>query len=141
MGEGEEKEQLQKRIDHLQMNQFVHLLGFKNDVSSYIEKAKFLVLTSKYEGFPMVILEANAAGVPVISFDSPTGPRNIINHNQDGILVDYNNTDAFVSELIRFTSNTKLQETMSWNARENAKKYAINIIMNKWNDLIFKAND
>ena len=83
----------------------------------------------------------NSVGIPVISFDCPTGPRNIIHHNVDGILVEYNNIDNFVNELIRFDSDEDLQKKLSNNSKENARKYSLELIMNQWNELIFKAND
>lgn len=111
--------------------------GQSNQIAEELAKAKVLLMTSEQECFPMVILEAHAAGIPVISFDSPTGPRNIIHNNIDGILVEYNNIDSFVQTLVRFDEDIALQNLLSRNASENAKNYHIETIMNRWNDLIF----
>ncbi len=113
--------------------------GQSNDIQKEIAKSKVLLMTSEQECFPMVILEANSVGIPVISFDSPTGPRNIIHHKKDGILVDYNNCDSFVNELIAFDKDVNEQQLLSNNAKENAKKYAVAIVMNSWNELIFNS--
>lgn len=111
--------------------------GQSNQITEALTKAKVLLMTSAQECFPMVILEAHAAGIPVISFDSPTGPRNIIHNNIDGILVEYNNIDSFVQTLVHFDEDLNLQNSLAKNALENAKNYHIDAIMNRWNDLIF----
>lgn len=111
--------------------------GQSNNVFYELAKAKVLLLTSEQECFPMVILEAQSVGIPVISFDSPTGPRNIIQHNVDGILVEYNNIDSFVQALIRYDEDKTWQNELSKNAIANAKNYHIDTIMKRWNDLIF----
>lgn len=115
--------------------------GQSNTIQSEISKAKVVLMTSEQECFPLVILEANSVGIPVISFDSPTGPRNIIHHKTDGILVEYNNCDSFVKELIAFDNDVIYQKHLSKNAKENAAKYSVEVIMNKWNELIFKTYD
>lgn len=111
--------------------------GQSDSIQKQIGKAKILLMTSEQECFPMVILEANSVGVPVISFDCPTGPRNIIHHKKDGILVDYNNCDSFANELDAFASDVDFQRFLSQNAKKNAGQYAVKKIMDKWNSLIF----
>jgi glycosyltransferase involved in cell wall biosynthesis len=83
LGTGEEQTLLENRIANLNLEDKVHLLGFKENVWDYISNAKFLVLSSQYEGFPMTILEALSLGIPVISFDCESGPNEmIINQSQ-----------------------------------------------------------
>lgn len=115
--------------------------GQSNAIQSEIAKSKIVLMTSEQECFPLVILEANSVGIPVISFDSPTGPRNIIHHKTDGILVEYNNCDSFVKELIAFDNDVIYQKHLSKNAKENAATYTVEVIMNKWYELIFKTYD
>lgn len=115
--------------------------GESDQVLSEMAKARVLLMTSEQECFPMVILEANSVGTPVISFDSPTGPRNIIHHKQDGILVDYNNCGSFAAALDEYANDIHLQQLLSGNAQLNAAHYAVETIMEKWNRLIFKADD
>ena len=134
-----------KKIEQLVFdNNLQNCIVFKGQsdaIQSEIAKAKIVLMTSEQECFPLVILEANSVGIPVISFDSPTGPRNIIHHKKDGILVEYNNCDSFVKELVAFDTDTTYQKYLSKNAKENADKYAIEVIMNKWNELIFNTYD
>lgn len=134
-----------KKIEQLVLNEnlqnSVIFKGQSDAIQKEISRGKVLLMTSEQECFPMVILEANSVGIPVISFDSPTGPRNIIHHKKDGILVDYNNCDSFATELEVFASDAVLQQFLSDNARQNANNYSIEKIMDKWNDLIFNAHD
>lgn len=115
--------------------------GQSDAIQSEIAKAKVVLMTSEQECFPLVILEANSVGIPVISFDCPTGPRNIIHHKTDGILVEFNNCDSFVKELVVFDNDKIYQKQLSEKAKENADKYSIEVIMNKWNELIFNNYD
>lgn len=112
--------------------------GKTNDVYAELMNAKLLLLTSEQECFPMVILEANACGVPVISFDSPTGPRNIIHNNIDGILVESNMEDDFVNHLVNLTQNEQEIQRLSEAALLNAKDYDLQKVMNLWKSLIFE---
>ena len=132
---------LEVLVKEKKLQEQVFFKGQSNAIHQELAKAKVLLMTSAQECFPMVILEANAVGVPVISFDSPTGPRNIISNYKDGILVPYDDNDAFVKELITFDSDKILQLELSTNAKNNAKNYAIERIMQQWNELIFRAND
>lgn len=133
--------QIEQLVQELKLQDSIVFKGQSTAIQEELSKAKVLLMTSEQECFPMVILEANSVGIPVISFDSPTGPRNIIHHNTDGILVEYNNNDSFVKELIRFDSDVNLQSFLSKNAIENAKNYSLDKIMNQWDELIFMAND
>jgi glycosyltransferase involved in cell wall biosynthesis len=126
--------------------EFVNILDisgniiFKGQTSNVLEelsKSKLLLLTSAQECFPLVILEAQSVGVPVISFDSPTGPRNIINNNEDGFIVDLNNISLFASKLKEFASNSHIQDRLSENSLVNAQKYNIDTIMNIWRNKVF----
>jgi len=135
--EGAYFEQIQERVAELEIQNSFIFKGQSNAIDSELLHSKVLLLTSKQECFPMVILEAQSKGVPVISYDSPTGPRNIIHNNLDGILVEYNNSDSFVAELVRFDEDSNLQNSLSEQALRNAANYELESIMNRWNTLIF----
>lgn len=123
------------------LTQSVIFRGASDNIPSELSKAKVLLMTSEQECFPMVILEANSVGIPVISFDSPTGPRNIIGHKVNGIIVDYDNCDSFAAELEIFARDARLQEFLSGNSLQNAKNYRLDAIMQLWRKLIFEAHD
>ena len=138
LGKGEEKERLEKQIDGLQMSKFIHLLGFKNNVFSYVTNAKFLVLTSKYEGFSMVILEALFAGTPVVSFDCETGPSELLQNEYNGLLVKNQDFSALHKALERMVNDNCLYDFCKENAKASVTSYSKEKISEKWLDLINK---
>ncbi len=126
-----------KLVKSLNMSNYIIFKGQTDNVLEEVAKSKVLLLTSSQECFPMVILEAQSVGVPVISFDSPTGPRNIINNNKDGILVENDNIVMFSETLNTFALDPKMQDKLSGNSLINAKKYTIDKVMNIWREKIF----
>ncbi|UTJ05792.1 glycosyltransferase [Arcobacter roscoffensis] len=124
-------------IQQYNLQDSINLKGQSNKVLEEIKSSKALLITSSQECFPMVILEAQSVGVPVISFDCPTGPRNIINNYKDGILVEHNTIEDFVSKLIQFITNENLQNELIKNSLKNAEKYTLEKIMNLWKEKVF----
>jgi glycosyltransferase involved in cell wall biosynthesis len=124
-------------VKHLKLYNYIIFNGRSDRVLEEVSKSKVLLLTSSQECFPMVILEAQSVGTPVISFDCPTGPRNIINDNKNGILVENNNIELFAEKLNTFASDTDMQERLSKNALINAEKYSIDKIMDRWRSKVF----
>ena len=112
--------------------------GQSNTIQTQLKQAKIMLITSQQECFPMVILESNSCGVPVFSFDCPTGPRNIINNNINGVLIEHNNTKQFVEKLNTIATDNEKLNVLSNNAFENAEKYNLDTIMNLWKNNIFK---
>ena len=136
LGKGEEKERLEKQIDGLQMCKFIHLLGFKNNVFSYVTNAKFLVLTSKYEGFSMVILEALFAGTPVVSFDCETGPGELVQNEHNGLLVKNQDFKALQEANERMVDDSQLYYLCKENAKTSVSSFSNEKISKKWLDLV-----
>lgn len=136
LGEGIEKADLLKKIEDLKMNSFIHLLGFKKDASNYIQNAQFLVLSSKYEGFPMVVLEALHLGTPVISFDCETGPSEMIIHKKNGLLVENQNFAALKQAMNEMIEDVSLYQYCKANAKDSVKLFSAENIKNKWLDLV-----
>ncbi|MEC5166148.1 glycosyltransferase involved in cell wall biosynthesis [Flavobacterium sp. PL11] len=136
LGGGSEKAMLQKQIEQKQMSDFIHLLGFKNDALSHIKNAKYLVLTSKYEGFPMVILEALSAGIPVIAFDCETGPSELIQNEYNGFLVENQNFKALEQALNRFENDNQLYNLCKENSKASIAQFSNEKVARKWLDLL-----
>lgn len=115
--------------------------GQTSNVEAAFSEIKVLLMTSANECFPMVILEANSCGLPVVSFDSPTGPRNVITHTFDGLIVPLNDCAKFADELNRLVNNDSRLKKMSVSAVITANNYLIDDVMLLWKNQIFENND
>ena len=134
LGDGD-KEILQKQIAIHYLEQKVHLLGYKENPFKYISKAKFLVLCSQNEGMPNVILESLTCETPVIAFDCPSGPREIINEN-NGILVENQNWETLRLAMENMITNKILYLHCKSNARNSINTFEINAIGQQWLSLL-----
>ena len=136
LGEGEEKARLQKQIEQSQLSGFIHLLGFTQNTTIYIKNAEFLVLTSQYEGFPMVILEALHLGTPVISFDCETGPSEMILHENNGLLIENQNFEELQSAMNTMVENNLIYQTCRENTKNSIAQFSAANIQKKWLELL-----
>lgn len=132
VGDGPLKYQLLNQVKKLNLEEYVTIEGFTQDICDKYNEASIYAMTSRYEGFGLVLVEAQSCGLPTISFDCPFGPRNIINNNIDGYLINQNDKYKFIEKLSELMSNDKLREKYSINAIQNSKKYNIRTISNKW---------
>ena len=112
--------------------------AISNIEDKMIESSGF-IMTSLTECFPMVLLEAMSVGLPIISFDCPNGPKNIITHNIDGLLVPYGNILLLSKEIDCLINNISMRKQFGVNAKINVKKYNKNDIMKRWFSLFNKA--
>lgn len=106
----------------------------KDIVTKYLESSIY-VMTSRSEGFPMVLIEAMSCGLPVVAFDCPIGPRAIINNNKNGFLIEDGNYSDFISKLYLLIRNSEVRAKMGLSAKESVAKYSVEIIMKQWDDL------
>lgn len=109
-----------------------------NDIMAKYLESSICVLSSRYEGFSLVILESMACGVPVVSFDCPHGPRNIITDRKDGLLVDYLNVKALADGICCLMENELMRKEMGKKARINVQRFSKECIMEQWVDLFQK---
>lgn len=98
-------------------------------------ESSICVLSSRYEGFTLVIMEAMSCGVPCVSFDTPFGPRNIITDGEDGILVDYLNTKALADSICKVIEDENLRKRLGMNAKRNIQRFSQETIMQQWQNL------
>lgn len=103
-------------------------------IKKYLESS-ICVVSSRYEGFSMVIVEAMSCGVPCVSFDCPFGPRNIINNDEDGILVEYLNSQALADKICKLIDNKTLREQLGSKAKDNIIRFSQDLVMKKWMEL------
>lgn len=142
-GDGEEKENLQNIITELGLTKSVHINSPTKDINKELAKSDLLLLTSHYEGLPMVLLEALRCGVPLISFDCQCGPKDVINKS-NGILVKEGNIQNFALALSTIMEDENRLESLSDGAYESGKFYTPDKIMSLWetlfNNLISNEN-
>lgn len=136
-GTGDLKEQLEGKINALGLKGNVNLKGKSDEIENEYLKSSFFVMSSLYEGLPMVLLESMSCGLPVVSFDCEWGPREIIKDGYNGFLVETGDVNQLADKICQMIENHELRKTMSLNALEVAKKYDISIVMKKW-DALFK---
>ena len=112
-----------------------HLFGPTSDVKYEYLNSSIFILPSRFEGFGLVLIEAMACGVPVVSFDCENGPRSIITDGVDGFLISPFNVEAFAEKVILLMKDEDLRREMGENARRSATKYDIDIVSQQWKQL------
>ncbi len=139
-GDGQERENLQNKIDALKLKEKIILKGFvKNVKKAYLESSIY-ILTSRSEGMPMVLLEAMSCGLPVVSFDSPTGPKDIIKDGEDGFLIKFGDIEKMAERIEELISNEEKRKQFGINARKNIQRFSPEKIMNRWKNLFEEVN-
>ena len=112
-----------------------HLNSSVVDVEEEYLKSSILVQPSRTEGFGLVIIEAMACGLPVISFDCENGPRSIISHGEDGFLISPFDIDSFADSLIRLMNDFDLRKAMGLNGQKKSQRYQIDSVGEQWKQL------
>jgi glycosyltransferase involved in cell wall biosynthesis len=133
-GDGTQGVKLSTRARSLGLHNNVAFMGSTSDVEGELAKASIHVVTSRFEGFGMTIVEAFAAGVPVVSFDCPQGPREIITSGHDGILVPDGDIDAFADALLSLMGSPDEMRRLADNGKETALRYRIPEVADRWDE-------
>lgn len=118
-------------------NNIFHFQAAKNIEEKY-EESSIYAMSSRFEGFGMVLIEAMSCGLPVISFDCPHGPKDIISDGEDGFLIENGNIEKFAEKLQLLMSDFELRQKMGKAASQNSKIYNANIIVKQWDELFRK---
>ncbi len=136
-GEGEMKEMLQEQIANLHLKH-CNLCGYaKNIEQEYLESSIF-ALSSRYEGFVLVLMEAQAKGLPCVSFDCKEGPSETIDDGVNGFLVEEGNIEVFSQKLITLISDYELRCRFAKNAKKDLYRFETSAIMDCWEDVFEK---
>lgn len=131
LGDGPLKDQLQNKIESLQLVNKVHLVGKVTNVWDYLAKSDVFVVTSKYEGLPLSMLEAMASGLPIIS-SNVGGIEDVLKDNINGFLYDLNNIDILVDYISLLYCNSEIRKKMSETNFMTSKRYDIEIMSDNY---------
>jgi N-acetylgalactosamine-N,N'-diacetylbacillosaminyl-diphospho-undecaprenol 4-alpha-N-acetylgalactosaminyltransferase len=132
LGEGNERKNLHQLLSDLKLESYVELPGVFDNPFAYLSKANVFVLSSDFEGFGNVIIEAMACNCPVISTDCPSGPNEIISNNENGILVPVGDRDKLSNAIISLLRNKPYRELLANNAQKRVRDFNLDNIMLKY---------
>lgn len=135
VGEGEEREDLNQFIIDNDLSGNVELVGNTHNVAQYYEQAAIFCLSSRFEGFPMVLLETLSFGLPVVSFNCDTGPEEILK-DTGSTLVNCYDTELLAKGLIALINDADLRESISLKSKQKAMQYQSEQIMINWKLLL-----
>ena len=127
-------------IDSLQIDRNrCHLYGPTEDIKHEYLSSSLFVFSSRFEGFGMVLIEAMACGLPVVSFDCPCGPKDIVSDEEDGVLVENGNVSELADHMISLMEDDERRKSMSKNALKNVQRYKIEKTDQQWKSLFEKT--
>ncbi len=131
-GQGEWREMLQQMIDKAELQNTVCLNRPTKQIGEEYVKSDMLVMSSNYEGFPMVMIEAMACGLPVVSFDYKCGPKDIIQTDINGLLVPNGDIQALADAMMKVMEDEAYRKMLSLNARKVVDTYSEQAVMSQW---------
>lgn len=131
-GDGPDKAMLQQKVTDLGLDQAIVFEPFTPHIYEKMAAARALILTSHYEGFPRVVIEALSLGTPVISVDCNSGPKEVIKNNHNGILVPNHDVEALAQAIHTFHTDTTLYDHCASNAQASVSHLAMQEVGKQW---------
>lgn len=135
-GEGQLRESIERQRDELGLRDKVHLPGITDVPGTWVDEGEVFVLSSRYESFGNVLTEAMVAGLPIVSFDCPFGPGEIITDGVDGLLVPPEDPDALADAMLTVMQNAELRQRLGQAAQKNVRRFERSRIMCHWDELV-----
>ena len=139
LGEGPEKESLSRLAKDLVITEKVSFTGFQENPYRFMSNTDIFVLPSRYEGLPMVMLEAMACGAPIVSADCKSGPREILQDGRHGVLIPTGDVDALSTAILKLLRDKTLRERLSKTAKQRARDFAVKKIVPRYEEIIYKS--
>ena len=139
LGDGKDKEMLQKLAASKECCDQILFFPFTKKPFEIIKNAHCVTLTSKYEGFPMVLVESLSLGAPVVSLDIISGPSEIVQHQKNGLLIAERSLPLFAEALQKICFDEKLYNEMKANAKPSVAQFSMQAISEKWNQTLQHA--
>lgn len=134
-GNGELKQKLESQIRKNYLSDIIRIYPATNRIDLVYKKSKCLLFSSRFEGLPMVLIEALSYGIPSIAFSCPCGPRDVIQDNRNGVLVQDGDIIAFSKAIKKFIKDESLQEKLSRGAKDSSAFFTKKNIIKQWNHL------
>lgn len=134
-GDGSLRDSLQTQIKESGLKDNVYLMGFSNDMKSALRQSSIFAFSSLVEGFALVLVEAMECGVPVVSYQCPCGPKDIISDGVDGFLIPVNDEQLMADKICSLIENEEMRKQMAIAAKQKATKYHVDNIAKQWMQL------
>jgi glycosyltransferase involved in cell wall biosynthesis len=135
-GNGHLKEEIESKIEELNLQNYVELNEFTQNIDAMFGQAKIFAFSSLYEGFPNALIEAMAHGLPSISYDCQTGPKDIIRDNINGFLVPLSNKKVFAEKLSSLMKSEQQRTTLSTEAKKVNELYSSSRISKEYYNFV-----
>ena len=132
VGDGEAREALLRQIQTYGLEQQIALVYPTKEIEKIYLDASLLVLSSRYEGLPMVLLEAQSFGLPIVSFRCKCGPADIVTYGVNGFLVEESNIQELAKQMAVVMKNDDLRKRMGAKAKEASFRYCEDVVMQQW---------
>lgn len=118
----------------------IEFLGQVRDITTLLQRSSVFILTSRWEGFPMVLMEAMSQGCACISYDLISGPNEMITHGVDGILVENQNKEEMIRQLSILMESQEKRQFLAINATKSIKRFSVESIINKWEKVLTQVS-
>lgn len=135
IGSGEDEKMLKQMAQDYKVDQCIDFVGQQKNMDQFYRNSSFFCMSSRYEGLPMVLLEAQSYGLPIVAFDCDTGPAEVIEHGKNGFLIEKENI-ILLSENILSLSQIDCFEVFIKNAFEKSQSFNINNMLQYWRKVI-----
>ena len=136
VGSGEDEEKLKQQVKDLNIENRVDFIPATNKIEQYYRTSSFYCLSSRFEGLPMVMLEAQAFGLPIVAFNCDTGPSEVIFHKKNGYLTTGFDIVDLSQNILELINSENRYHTMVNHTKENSKKFLKYIIIETWVKII-----
>lgn len=132
VGSGPDEKKIKILVEENKLNQHVLFIPHVNNLETYYENSYYFLMTSKYEGSPLVLIEAQSFGLPIVSFDCETGPKEIVDNLVNGYLVENGNINECASILSKLLRSSDIYDDLSQAAYASSRKYNKSTILSDW---------